>query len=191
MFVGRGQELDSLQDRLALKCPSFIVIRGRRRIGKSRLIKEYAQSFEKTYFFTGLPPVKGTSAQQQRNAFAKQMTQQGLPSLKADSWADLFWALGQFTKDGRVLIVLDEIAWIGSRDVTFLGQLKIAWDQFFSHNRKLAIVVASSVSSWIDENILKSTGFFGRIDVTMTLEELSLSDCCQFWGQAKGICIGL
>lgn len=111
------------------------------------------------------------------------MKKQGLPLAGNEDWSDIFWVLGKSCEKGCVLIALDEISWLGSKDPLFLGKLKIAWDQYFEKNPQLVLIVASSVSSWIDKNLLNSTGFFGRIDLTLTLKELPIKDCIKFWGQ--------
>lgn len=181
MFVGRKKELKALRSRLVSRSASFVALRGRRRIGKSRLIQEFAKDFPVKYLFTGLPPAKGVSRQDQRDEFTQQMVAQGIPEAKGGDWSELFFLLSKFTNQGRVLIALDEVAWMGSKDPTFLGKLKTAWDQYFEKNSELVLIVASSISSWIDKNILSSTGFFGRVDLTLTLKELSLKHCSAFW----------
>ena len=55
-----------------------------------------------------------------------------------------------------------------------IGKLKIAWDLYFSKHPKLILVLCGSISPWIEKNILSSTGFFGRISLTITLKELHL-----------------
>ena len=160
-------------------------MRGRRRIGKSRLIKEFAEQLPRSFLFTGLTSTSQITRLEQRKEFIKQMKLQGLPTAGEDDWSDIFWVLGNACRKGSVLIALDEISWMGSKDPTFLGKLKIAWDQYFEKNPKLILIIASSVSSWLDKNILKSTGFFGRIDLTLTLRELPLADCIKFWGARK------
>jgi hypothetical protein len=53
--------------------------------------------------------------------------------------------------------------------------------QQFKKNDRLVFVVCGSASSWIEENLLGSTGFVGRISYTLTLEEVPLPDCNRFW----------
>lgn len=183
MFVGREEELNMLRERRNLKDASFIVLKGRRRIGKSRLIREYSKEFPRSFFFTGLPPTDGITSQDQKNEFIRQMGEQGLPRLQSDDWGDIFWILSKACEQGSVLIALDEISWMGSKDKTFLGKLKVAWDTHFEKNSKLILIVAGSISSWIDKNIIKSTGFLGRIDLSITLKELPVRDCVRFWGK--------
>jgi AAA+ ATPase superfamily predicted ATPase len=74
---------------------------------------------------------------------------------------------------------------MGSEDPDFLGQLKAAWDLYFSRNPELILILCGSVSSWIEENILRSTGFVGRVSMDIALEELSLAESGEFWGAQK------
>lgn len=189
-FIGRAEELESLNTLLKKKSASIVVIKGRRRIGKSRLIEEFATRTKHDAFYniTGLLPAKKTTAQTQRNEFSNQLSKQGFPKINADDWTDLFWLLSDKTSIGRVIIVLDEISWMGSLDPDFLGKLKNAWDLRFKKNDRLILFLCGSVSTWIEKNILSSTGFLGRVSLDMTLKELLLYDCEKFWKrQAKQV----
>jgi hypothetical protein len=66
---------------------------------------------------------------------------------------------------------------MGSKDPTFLGKFKNAWDMEFQKNPHLVLILCGSVSTWIEQNIISSTAFFGRISLYLTLDELPLNDC--------------
>jgi uncharacterized protein len=70
---------------------------------------------------------------------------------------------------------------MGSKDPEFLGKIKMAWDNLFSQNPRLILIICGSASSWIEQNILSSTGFVGRISHTLTVEELHLTEIKEFW----------
>lgn len=184
-FIGRRRELEHLESLLKKKSSSLVVIRGRRRVGKSRLIREFT-SGKNHWIFSGLPPVPGITKQRQLDAFSTQISQNlNMPKIQVSEWMEHFTFIGNQAKAQRIVIVLDEISWIGSEDPDFLGQLKTAWDHYFSQNSNLILILCGSVSSWIEENILKSTGFVGRISVDMVLDELPILECGQFWGSQK------
>lgn len=179
-FIGRQKELDELRFLLTKKSASLVVITGRRRIGKSRLILEFAKNF-KCYSFTGIPPTRKVTAKMQRDEFAKQFGNQfGLSSVEAGDWSDLFVLLARETHSGKVIILFDEISWMGSKDPSFLGKLKNAWDMHFSKNPNLILVLCGSVSSWVEKNIVSSTAFFGRISLKIVLNELTLQESYAF-----------
>ncbi len=176
-FIGRKHELGLLLGLLRKKTASLVVIKGRRRIGKSRLIQEFAKKFT-SYQFIGLAPDKNTSAQSQRDQFSYQLHQQtGLPEIKTDDWNKLFLLLNEKMSRGRLILVFDEITWMGSEDSDFLSKLHYAWENHLKKNPKLVFILCGSVSTWIEKNILSSTGYFGRVSLKMTLEELPLRRC--------------
>jgi uncharacterized protein len=186
-FYGRKDELDILLHAIHRKIANFIVVKGRRRIGKTRLLDELVKHVKKAYFFAGIAPTVKTTAQSQREEFARQLSRTlGIPPVKADNWGDLFWFLAEHSKVGQILIIFDEITWMGSEDPDFLGQLKHAWDSYFKKNPECTIVICGSMSVWIEKNILSSTGFLGRPTLDLTLKELPLNQCTAFW-QDKSI----
>lgn len=183
-FIGRNKELMDLKQALQKKTASFIVIRGRRRIGKSRLTEEFGKEFKRKYYFTGLPPEPNANASAQRSEFIRQMHEQSVPCIASEDWGTLFSQLAGHCESEQVLIVLDEITWMCADDKTFLGKLKIAWDSYFKKNDQLILIVSGSNSAWIQDNILSNTGFYGRITYRKKLEELALPSCNEFWGNA-------
>jgi len=181
-FYGRERELGILKEILESTVARLVVLRGRRRIGKSRLAEKFGESFDKHYTFIGLPPEKGVTDELQRRHFANELEKQtGQLSLRFDDWDFLFDSLARVTRQDRVLIVLDEINWMGSLDPAFLGKLKTAWDSHFKKNPRLVLLLSGSMSAWIEKHILRSTGFFGRVALDLVLHELPLHQCNHFW----------
>lgn len=181
-FVGRQFELKNLSKLTEKKTASFVVVNGRRRIGKSTLINEFGKNFENFYIFSGLPPDRSTTKEQQLEEFSRQISREFNTALAHyDDWSDAFWAVGERVQSGKVLLFFDEVSWMGSKDRTFLGKIKNLWDLQLKNNPRLIFVVCGSASAWIEKNILSSTGFVGRISLTLTLQELPLQDCSKFW----------
>lgn len=185
-FIGRDAELAELGWALKTRVASLLVVRGRRRIGKSRLIEEFAKP-HRYLPFIGLPPNERTTRESELTEFSRQFSSiLGLPPVAFPDWGDAFHHLAKVTAQGRVIILLDEISWMGSKDPHFLGKLKTAWDTQFKKNDKLIMVLCGSASTWIEKNILSSTGFVGRVSRTLTLEELPLDYCARFWQHPEG-----
>jgi len=179
-FIGRKDELKRLEGLRRSNKASLVVINGRRRIGKSRLVEEYAKN--KVFLpFTGLAPIQHLSAQDQRDAFARQLaTHFKLPPLTFVDWSDAFAHLMLHLTDHPTVILFDEISWMGAKDPTFLPKLKVWWDLNLQKYPHVMLILCGSVSTWIEENIIQSTAFFGRISLHLTLGELSLSESTLF-----------
>ena len=179
MFIGRKVELERLQGLYKKKTSSLVVVKGRRRIGKSRLIEEFYKKIGNQVFwsFAGLAPQDGISSQEQRDNFARQLASiLKIPPMTFQDWTDAFEHLSLHVKPGDV-ILFDEISWMASKDLTFIPKLKAWWDKQTMHT---VLVFCGSVSTWIEENILKSTAFFGRVNLTISLEPLSIPESVEF-----------
>ncbi len=187
MFVGREREIELLESLFKKKTASLVLCRGRRRIGKSTLIQQFATSSKTFLEFQGLPPREGLKNTDQRGAFSEQLAAQtDIPALRLENWPDAFSLLAGVIRDEKTVILLDEISWLAGTDRDFAGHLKIAWDTRFKKLSRLVLVVCGSVSSWIDRNILNNTGFVGRVSLEMNLRELPLVHCNKFWGLKAG-----
>lgn len=185
-FIGRKKEQESLKGLLKKNSASLVVLRGRRRIGKSRLAEEYAKLFPKSYLLSGIAPIEEVTADMQKAEFLRQLQEYQLPVYRCDDWGNLFFELAKVCQEGRVLIVLDEITWMGSKDPTFLPKLQSTWERHFKKNPELVLIISGSNSAWIEKNILSSTGFFGRVSLKIKLKELSLAECNAFWDAWPG-----
>lgn len=186
MFFGRKNYLDRFLSLWRKSVPSLVVCRGRRRIGKSTLIKEFARQSGGLYLkFEGLAPDEYMTNAKQLSSFRDQLAAQtgrAVPYLK--DWSDAFRELdAALAGRGRKVVLLDEVSWMGGYDRTFAAKLKMAWDNLFHERSELVVFVCGSVSTWIHKNILRSKGFVGRISLDTVVDELPLSECLRFWGK--------
>lgn len=185
MFYGREDLVERFSALWRKRVASFVVCRGRRRIGKSTLIERFAEiSGARFVKIEGLAPDEGMTNRKQLDNFALRLSRiSGRKRLALSNWAEAFEELGNVTDGRRTVILLDEISWMGGYDRTFPAQLKIAWDNVFNKRKDLVVFVCGSVSSWIHRNILKSRGFVGRIALDTVVDELPLRECVKFWGR--------
>lgn len=184
MFVGREENVKRLEALWRKSSSSMVVVSGRRRIGKSTLVETFAERSRCRFIeIEGLAPDdKMTNERQLANFCDRLAKATGTPDAKADSWPRAFDALeAAIPKNAKTVVFLDEISWMGRYDSAFAAYLKNAWDTQLSRKSRLVLVVAGSVSAWIQKNILKSKAFVGRISVDMALTELALPYCSAFW----------
>ena len=185
MFIGREREIEDLNGFWGRDHGVLITCRGRRRIGKSTLIAEFASRTAKNLIsIVGLAPRKGmTDARQRRNFCEKVAEYANREYRDAETWSKAFKQLdGLLVDSGRTVVLLDEISWMGGYDPDFAGYFKEAWDDYLHKHRDVVFVLCGSVSAWIAENILNATGFVGRDSFDIELGELSLSDSVKLFG---------
>src|SRR3954468_8539785 len=93
-FIGRKKELDALEQLLKKKSASLVVIRGRRRVGKTRLIDEFPAN-RKSWKFVGLAPAPKMTKQRQLDDFSTRVAQNlNMPRMQISEWAEHFKFLG-------------------------------------------------------------------------------------------------
>jgi len=193
MFIGREDELSSLKELLAKPTSSLVACRGRRRIGKSTLIKEFARRNRlELIVIEGLGPRKGqTNADQLRNFGERLCAQTVGARVVPDSWMEAFRLLSErIDNRRRTVVLLDEISWMGRHEKDFAGLLKNGWDDELKDHDNLILVVCGSVSSWIQKNLLDSATFGGRFSRSYVLRELPLDLCLGFWrGREKRLAV--
>lgn len=187
MFIGRENDLADLMSLWRKRTSSLAVVSGRRRIGKSTLVERFAEVSKVRFVeIAGLAPDREMTNQKQLDHFCECLARRtGVPEVRVDSWGKAFDLLSSAIRgSARTVVFLDEISWMGHYDPSFAALLKDAWDLQFSRRPNLVLVLAGSVSAWIQENILSAKAFVGRISKEIPLSELSLADCRRFWGKA-------
>jgi len=190
MFIGRKDILSDLETLWRKRTSSIVACRGRRRIGKSTLIREFARRTADAYIeIEGLAPSieKPMTNQDEIDHFVSVLDDQtGCGFSKIDRWYAAFSLLDKQIDDSKkTVVLLDEISWMGHCDHTFPGVLRSAWETLFHRHDKLVVVICGSVSSWIKKNILCDTGFTGRFSRDYIIPELSIAECVEFWGEAR------
>ena len=180
-FIGRENEILQLQSLYKKTTTKLVVVKGRRRIGKSRLISEFSKLNKESRFlnFTALAPEKGVTNQMQLDYFGRQLSRHlNMPPVSFSDWADAFEYLS-FNSKKSDIILFDEISWMGLNDPAFIPKLKAFWDEDLSQKKHILFILCGSIATWIEDNILNSTAFFGRISMTITLDLLSIKESAQ------------
>lgn len=150
------------------------------------MLEVFGEKYGTFIEISGLAPSKGNSAKLQLENFAEQLALSfNIPGLTFQNWTQAFSALATYTQKGKYFILIDEISWMSFGDITFSGKLKIAWDKQFKNNHKLILALCGSVSSWIEDNILKDTDFVGRVSWQHNLGELDIESCSKFWADSN------
>ena len=187
MFFGREDVLNEMMGLWGKRVSSLVTCRGRRRIGKSTLVAEFARKSSARFLrIEGLRPRRGFSNDDELRNFATFLSlQSDDPGEPCPNWAKAFKALDcQIRDDERTVVLLDEISWMGYYDPHFADILKIAWDTMFKRHDRLVLVLCGSVSSWIKDNIIDNSAYLGRRSGDFVIGELPLRDCVKFWGDA-------
>ena len=157
-LVGRISETMILANALKSNRPELIAVYGRRRVGKTFLIRNVYKK-EIQFEFSGVH--KGSMKQQLKNFY---LTLSLLKSgfAKPLDWIDAFHLLGQYIESlaskKKKVIFIDEFPWLDTRKSNFLPAFDNFWNSFASKRDDLVVVICGSAASYMIQNIIKSKG---------------------------------
>jgi hypothetical protein len=157
-LVGREAEQQVLSDALASKEAELIAIYGRRRVGKTYLVREFFKD-KVVYELTGShgAPVR---EQLQNHARALGIAARLTPATPSD-WSEAFQQLIRHLASRRVtprVVFFDEVPWLASRRSGFLRALEHFWNTWASQQRGLVVIVCGSAAAWMISKLLHARG---------------------------------
>ena len=189
-IIGRLKETQELTDLYNSKRPEFVVVQGRRRVGKTYLITELFQD-EFAFYHTGLSPAESniedkTVLQNQLDAFFTSLVRFGYMGKTISSWLQAFDALTTLLegkgKEKRQLVFIDELPWLDTPRSGFMPAFEHFWNGWGAGRSNLMLIVCGSATSWISDKILNSKGgLFNRTTYEIKLEPFCLKECEDFY----------
>lgn len=183
-LLGRTEELKQLSTIYNSKKSSILVVYGRRRIGKSYLIKGFAQNHP-NLCFEGLEraPLKEQIAHF-ANQLKLQIKDPLLQRAHFNTWDELFEYLGQYLKQrklkDKIILFFDELPWMASSQNKLVSLIKYYWDNHWQ-NSNVMLILCGSISSFMVKNIIHSKSLYGRISHELNLGKLSPSESKLFF----------
>lgn len=187
MLVSRDKEKKTLLDALKTDCSQFIAVYGRRRVGKTYLIRQtYNDMF--TFEHSGLA---SGSKKEQLQAFMSSLRRCGSKDAKkATDWLDAFDLLKDHilkSNVGKKIIFIDELSWMDTPKSGLLVALENFWNGWASARDDIILVVCASATSWmLDKIIHNKGGLYNRLTERIYLKPFTLHECEEYL-QSKNI----
>ena len=186
-IVGRRNEQKKLHSIVASGKPEFVVVYGRRRVGKTYLVGEF---FGDGFAFRAAGLAKGSMAEQ-LSAFGNRLREYGLMRkgtpktwLEAFEWLKELLSSKKTTRFGntnRKIVFIDEMPWFDTPRSGFRTALEHFWNGWGCTQESMVLIVCGSATSWIVDNLLESTGgLYDRVTRIIDLQPFSLSECQEF-----------
>ena len=160
-FIGRENEIKALKKALASPKPEFLAVIGRRRVGKTYLIKETLKE-QIDFTLTGLQHAnKSDQLQNFVYALATFFPDYELGP-KPKSWLEAFYALSKALEsktngDNKTVVFLDELPWLATKRSGFITGLGWFWNTWAT-NQNIMLTVCGSAASWMIENVINDKG---------------------------------
>lgn len=175
MFIGRKKEIDAIKVILESDTPGIVVIYGRRRIGKSELIKQCVKGISVLNF----EGAEGQSQKKQIKNFQDQFDFQiGASFRKSNpsSWKEILLELVKELRVNPRPVIIDEFQWMANYRSELGSELKVIWDQYLKTLKGVSLVLCGSIASFMITKVLRSKALFGRINCTIHLKPFALQE---------------
>lgn len=187
MLIGRKKEKEELLDILRTDQSEFVAVYGRRRVGKTYLIRE-TYNYQFAFQHTGLA---NANMQKQLKNFKASLQKAGMKKTpRITCWLDAFFALEQLldsTNQERKIIFLDELPWMDTPRSDFVSALEHFWNGWATTRKDIVLIVCGSATSWIIEKIINNHGgLHNRLTKRILLQPFTLKECEEFV-QAQGL----
>ena len=200
MIIGRERERADLEHLIASDKSEFVAVYGRRRIGKTFLIREtcrYQFAFEHTGLKNTLSDENGhdvavkDATKRQLSEFAVSLRRhgRGKKSIPKD-WFAAFHLLEDLLEkkpEGRKIVFLDECPWMDTPRSDFLAALDHFWNGWCTMRKDILLIICASATSWVLNRIDNDVGgLHNRLSRHIYLRPFSLHECEEF-ARAKGV----
>lgn len=180
-MIGRKKELQVLEDCKIADRSRLVVVYGRRRVGKTFLVRE-AFDYHFTFTHTG---IENGTYQEQLSAFWRSLAEQWREDEpRPRNWMESFELLKRALKDSpdeRKTVFIDELPWMDTPRSGFVKAIEHFWNGWASARKDIVLIVCGSAAAWMTKKILQNKGgLFNRANQTIYLSPFTLAECEQY-----------
>ena len=183
-IIGRKREQEELMRIYHRKSAQFVAIYGRRRVGKTYLVRELFKD-DFAFYHTGVSPVELSGVNilaAQLSAFSSTLRRYGSEHDKQPTdWMEAFDMLinllASKSKDKRQVVFIDEMPWMDTPRSGFITAFEHFWNGWAAGQDNLMLIVCGSASSWISDNLINSYGgLYDRVTCEIQLSPFTLAE---------------
>jgi uncharacterized protein len=179
-IIGRQRQIAQLEDIIHSDKPEFVAVYGRRRIGKTFLIKSFF-NHQFVFYATG---VQNDDITIQLATFVDFINDSFKSNYQqADNWMQAFKYLKTqlIKKNAKGIVFIDELPWLDTKNSDLLTALDWFWNSWASTKPKLKIIVSGSAAAWMIRNLIQNEGgLYNRVTEKIKLEPFTLFETEQF-----------
>jgi predicted AAA+ superfamily ATPase len=188
-LIGRRTEIEELNDAYHSGRPEFVAVYGRRRVGKTFLVRSlYEKEF--VFFFTG---IANSNQPESLAQFAKSCSEYSARAIvPPKNWFEAFDVLRPILEKSRrrrKVVFLDELPWMDTPGSDFVKSLEHFWNSWASAQDDVMLIVCGSAASWVIDKLLSDRGgLYGRVTRRIRVEPFTLSECEQYYAENGFVC---
>ncbi|MBN9380596.1 MAG: AAA family ATPase [Chitinophagaceae bacterium] len=188
-LIGRKKELTEFNRLSNTGASEFIAIYGRRRVGKTFLVREaFKNKFD--FYLTGMANVTLTQQLSNFHLAITKYDSTGIITIPANSWLNAFDQLSSVLekkKTKKKIVFLDEMPWLDTPRSGFIQALEYFWNSWASARKDILLIVCGSAASWMINTLIRNKGgLYNRVTHRMKLDPFTLHECEQYFSSRSG-----
>lgn len=173
-FIGRTSELATLNAELE-HGSGFVVIYGRRRVGKTTLIKEFIKD-KRAFYFLATTESEAQSMKRFAGVLSRTAKNPMLSKVTFTDWLDLFQVVADDHPDEKKVLVIDEFPYLVKTNPDFPSILQNAWDEVLKDHNVMLILCGSLISMMKKHALAYDSPLYGRRTAQIRLMPLQFTD---------------
>lgn len=173
-FIGRKAELAKLNAEYE-RDGSFVVIYGRRRVGKTTLIKEFLKK-KTAFYFLATEELETQSMKRLAGVIARTTKNSLLQKASFSDWMDLFQVIADYEPEQKKVLVIDEFPYLVKTNPAFPSILQNAWDELLKDSNIMLILSGSLIGMMQKHALSYDSPLYGRRTSQMRLAPLPFTD---------------
>ncbi|MEM2584636.1 MAG: ATP-binding protein, partial [Thermoproteota archaeon] len=174
-FINRKQELEFLEEKFSDK-RQLIIIYGRRRVGKTELIKQFCKNKDHLYF---LADRRGSLLNAERFANIAAEHFGDVPP-KARSFDDVFTYIAKRLDERKIVIVIDEFSYLVEKDDSIPSVFQLIWDEILK-DKNIMLILCGSLVSMMESILSYRSPLYGRRTGQWKLSPLRFNQAKKFF----------
>lgn len=186
MIIGRKKEIAILRDAYESEYSEFVAVYGRRRVGKTFLVRE---AFDYNFTFQHAGLAKSTM-RKQLLAWKSSLADAGYKvGATPKNWIEAFDMLKDLIRNStetKKVIFIDEMPWMDTKRSEFIPALEYFWNGWASGRKDVLLIICGSATSWIINKVIKNHGgLHNRVTHKVHLKQFTLNECQQYADNLK------
>ena len=173
-FIGRRKELEALEQEYQ-RDGGFVVLYGRRRVGKTTLIKEFIKD-KTAFYFLATEEVESQSMKRLAGVLARATNNPMLGRVAFSDWLDLFQEAARYRPEEKKVLIIDEFPYLVKTNQAFPSILQNAWDEFLKDSNIMLILCGSLIGMMRKHALSYESPLYGRRTAQIRLTPLTFTD---------------
>ncbi len=171
-FINRTEELNILKDSLHAPNPQFIMIYGRRRVGKTELITHFIEDKPAIYFLAEQKRYHD-NIEEMKEIMGTHLKDEEFKIINFENWVQLFKSFTSRIKK-RTIIIIDEFPYLVEQDASIPSEFQKIWDMHLSKSENIILILIGSSVSMMEKLLGRKSPLFGRRTAQLEIKPINI-----------------